>query len=208
MTQLHDRIPHQLSDHAGFQPFPAGLFVLVVLWPLLTPYRRIAPQRFGLLFGSCSSCLCFASGFLPTPHYCDAVAFGYLIPPCQRLIGDFHPSYVSCLTYKKTGGIPRTRQGIPIMARYILLRKPRARLSAHQTESYRRAKCSQQNRIRTSYHSAGQIRSVHTDIITPAVVIGPTLHVLSISATESQVQIGRSIAHATHHQGGPKGAGL
>jgi len=38
-------------------------------------------------------------GFLPTPHYCDAVAFGYLIPPCQRLIGDFHPSYVSCLTY-------------------------------------------------------------------------------------------------------------
>ena len=40
-----------------------------------------------------------ASGFLPTPHYCDAVAFGYLIPPCQRLIEDFHPGYVSCLTY-------------------------------------------------------------------------------------------------------------
>ncbi|MBQ3525579.1 MAG: hypothetical protein IJA63_04820, partial [Akkermansia sp.] len=46
-----------------------------------------------------SSCLCFASGFLPTPHYCGAVAFGYLIPPCQRLIGDFHPSCASCLTY-------------------------------------------------------------------------------------------------------------
>ena len=60
--------------------------------------------HFGLVFGSCSSCLCFASGFLPTPHYCDAVAFGYLIPPCQRLIGDFHPSYVSCLTYNRVGG--------------------------------------------------------------------------------------------------------
>ena len=37
---------------------------------------------------------------LPSPpHYCDAVVFGYLIPPCQRLIEDFHPSYVSCLTY-------------------------------------------------------------------------------------------------------------
>ena len=51
------------------------------------------------LFGFCSSCLCFASGFFPTPHYYDAVAFGYLIPPCQRLIADSHPSYVSCLTY-------------------------------------------------------------------------------------------------------------
>ncbi len=60
-------------------------------------------MHFGLVFGSCSSCLCFASGFLPTPHYCDAVAFGYLIPLCQRLIGDFHPSYVSCLTYNKSG---------------------------------------------------------------------------------------------------------
>ena len=45
---------------------------------------------------------CSMPGFLPTPHYCDAVAFGYLIPPCQRLIGDFHPSYVSCLTYYKS----------------------------------------------------------------------------------------------------------
>ena len=42
---------------------------------------------------------------LPTPHYCDAVAFGYLIPPCQRLIGDSHPSYVSCLTYKRNGRV-------------------------------------------------------------------------------------------------------
>lgn len=65
--------------------------------------------RFGLLFGSCSSCLCFASGFLPTPHYCDAVAFGYLISLCQRLIGDLHPSYVSCLTYPKK---PAFRKGV------------------------------------------------------------------------------------------------
>ena len=28
------------------QPFPPGLFGLAVLWPLLTPYRRIDPQRF------------------------------------------------------------------------------------------------------------------------------------------------------------------
>ena len=123
--------------HAVIQPFPPGLFVLVVLWPLLTPDRRIAPQcfhalvralrmrhaaftqckpnlpqrtldrvsginihscphlvRFGLLFGSCSSCLCFASGFLPTPHCCDAVAFGYLIPPCLRSLGTSTP--VTC----------------------------------------------------------------------------------------------------------------
>ena len=57
--------------------------------------------RFGLLFGSCSSCLCFASGFLPSPHCCDAVALSYLIPPCQRLIRDSHPGYVSCLTNQR-----------------------------------------------------------------------------------------------------------
>ena len=59
------------------------------------------------------SCLCFASDFLPTLHYCDAVAFGYLIPLCQRLFGDFHPSYMSCLTYrKKTAGTETRRENI------------------------------------------------------------------------------------------------
>ena len=30
-----------------------------------------------------------AFAVLPTPRYRDAVAFGYLIPTCQRSIGDF-----------------------------------------------------------------------------------------------------------------------
>ena len=42
-----------------------------------------------------------AFAVLPTPRYRDAVAFGYLIPTCQRSIGDFHPSYMSCLTYQQ-----------------------------------------------------------------------------------------------------------
>ena len=46
-------------------------------------------------------CLCFASGFLPTPHCCDAVAFGYLIPPCQRILGTFTPVAYHGLTYPK-----------------------------------------------------------------------------------------------------------
>ena len=34
------------------RPFPPGLFGLAVLWPLLTPCRRIAPQPFRALAGS------------------------------------------------------------------------------------------------------------------------------------------------------------
>src|SRR5208283_3332650 len=35
------------------------------------------PHRTGLVSDVCSSAPRFASGFLPTPHRCDAVAFGY-----------------------------------------------------------------------------------------------------------------------------------
>lgn len=41
----------------------------------------------------------FVSGFLPTPHYCDAAALGYLIPPGQKHIEEFHPDYMSCQMY-------------------------------------------------------------------------------------------------------------
>ncbi len=124
------------------------LSVLVVLWSLLTPCRRITPQRLFALVGSlrirhaaftqCKPNLlcsrfgvsihcCLAScalTFFPVfvhpvcvsppayfpPHICcDAVAFSYLIPPCQRRIEDSHPNYVSCLTYNKK---PRGNRGV------------------------------------------------------------------------------------------------
>ena len=88
------------ADDGGFAPFfAATLHVGVCSGCGNRAIRRVVARVSRVVGGSYSSCLCFASGFLPTPHYCDAVAFGYLIPPCQRLIGDFHPSYVSCLTY-------------------------------------------------------------------------------------------------------------
>ena len=88
------------ADDGGFAPFfAATLHVGVCFGCGNRAIRRVVASVSRVVGGSCSSCLCFASGFLPTPHYCDAVAFGYLIPPCQRLIGDFHPSYVSYLTY-------------------------------------------------------------------------------------------------------------
>ena len=54
----------------------------------------------------------------------------YLILPCLRLIGDFHPSYVSCLTYQKSpadyncGGEVKKRE--PLRGLYPI---PRAAVS-------------------------------------------------------------------------------
>ncbi len=71
--------------HAVIQPFPPGLFVLVVLWPLLTPYRRIAPQRFRALVGSHRICFFPAAPSASTSWTLDDVSdfgtFGNLVRP-------------------------------------------------------------------------------------------------------------------------------
>ena len=41
-----------------------------------SPSQAGLPHRTGLVSGSCSSAPRFAAGFFPTPHHCDAVAFG------------------------------------------------------------------------------------------------------------------------------------
>ena len=43
----------------------------------MSPSHAGLPHRTGLVSAFCSSAPRFASGFLPTPHHCDAVAFGY-----------------------------------------------------------------------------------------------------------------------------------
>jgi hypothetical protein len=43
----------------------------------VSPSHAGLPHRTGLVSAFCSSAPRFAAGFLPTPHRCDAVAFGY-----------------------------------------------------------------------------------------------------------------------------------
>lgn len=82
-------------------------FAMLTLWrkhPLLPRLVRFD------LFSVFVHPVCVSPPAYFPPHICcDAVAFSYLIPPCQRRIEDSHPNYVSCLTYNKK---PRGNRGV------------------------------------------------------------------------------------------------
>ena len=71
-TRALPDLPPQCLDDFRASPSNAGL-----------------PHCAGLLSGLCSSGPRLASGFLPTPHRCDAVAFGSRFPS-PRPAEDFH----------------------------------------------------------------------------------------------------------------------